>query len=257
MTTAEKTAVEKTLPRLKQRYREEIREQLQEQFSYGNVMQIPGVVKIVGMNEREETALFDLIDVSPQHPLERACIQVGKGDPNMGSPDRCLELLGGSLGHHQAAVDDDDRVGQLIGFVQVLRRQQHCGASRDQGANRDPHLTATDRIQPGGGLVEEEHLRFRDKAGGQVEPPPHAAGVLLHQPVPGIDKVELADQGICTPACGCGSQMAEAADDVEVLLSGQELVHGCGLTGDSDASSDFVRLAENVESSHLGSPAIG
>ena len=31
------TTAEKTLPRLKQRYREEIREQLQEQFKYGNV----------------------------------------------------------------------------------------------------------------------------------------------------------------------------------------------------------------------------
>ena len=54
MTTAEKT--EKTrpaepdqrpVPRLKTRYREEIRDALQQQFGYGNVMQIPGVVKVV------------------------------------------------------------------------------------------------------------------------------------------------------------------------------------------------------------------
>ena len=45
MTTAEKT--EKALPRLKQRYREEIRETLQKEFGYANVMQIPGVVKVV------------------------------------------------------------------------------------------------------------------------------------------------------------------------------------------------------------------
>jgi len=45
MTTAETS--EKTLPRLKQRYREEIRDSLQKEFSYGNVMQIPGVVKVV------------------------------------------------------------------------------------------------------------------------------------------------------------------------------------------------------------------
>jgi len=34
-------------PRLKARYREEIRAALQEQYSYDNVMQIPGVVKVV------------------------------------------------------------------------------------------------------------------------------------------------------------------------------------------------------------------
>jgi large subunit ribosomal protein L5 len=38
---------EKTLPRLKSRYREEITGQLQEKFSYSNRMEIPGVVKVV------------------------------------------------------------------------------------------------------------------------------------------------------------------------------------------------------------------
>ena len=34
------------LPRLKQRYREEIVPALREQFSYANVMQVPGLVKV-------------------------------------------------------------------------------------------------------------------------------------------------------------------------------------------------------------------
>src|SRR6476619_6068922 len=38
---------ERVVPRLKQRYADEIRSGLQEQFGYGNVMQIPGVVKVV------------------------------------------------------------------------------------------------------------------------------------------------------------------------------------------------------------------
>ena len=42
MTTAEKTS-----PRLKVRYREEIKGQLQAEFSFANVHQIPGVVKVV------------------------------------------------------------------------------------------------------------------------------------------------------------------------------------------------------------------
>ncbi|MEV0671071.1 50S ribosomal protein L5 [Mycobacterium sp. NPDC050441] len=41
------TAPEKVQPRLKQRYREEIRETLNKQFEFDNVMQIPGVVKVV------------------------------------------------------------------------------------------------------------------------------------------------------------------------------------------------------------------
>src|SRR5690242_18231120 len=41
------TSVEKVTPRLKERYRSEIKGQLQEQFSYENVMLIPGLVKVV------------------------------------------------------------------------------------------------------------------------------------------------------------------------------------------------------------------
>ena len=41
------TTSEKVQPRLKTRYREEIRDALNKEFAYANVMQIPGVVKVV------------------------------------------------------------------------------------------------------------------------------------------------------------------------------------------------------------------
>ena len=41
------STAEKTLPRLKQKYREEIAPGLHEEFGYANVMQIPGLTKIV------------------------------------------------------------------------------------------------------------------------------------------------------------------------------------------------------------------
>ena len=80
MTTAEKTAPEKTLPRLKQRYREEIRQQMQEQFQYANVMQIPGIVKVVvnmGVGEAArdakliDGAVRDLATITGQKPQVR------------------------------------------------------------------------------------------------------------------------------------------------------------------------------------------
>ena len=79
MTTTE-TAPEKTLPRLKQRYREEIRDQMQEQFNYGNVMQVPGVVKVVvnmGVGEAArdakliDGAVRDLGTITGQKPQVR------------------------------------------------------------------------------------------------------------------------------------------------------------------------------------------
>ncbi|GAA1479925.1 50S ribosomal protein L5 [Gordonia sinesedis] len=46
MTSTESTET-KVTPRLKTRYREEIKDALNKEFSYDNVMQIPGVVKVV------------------------------------------------------------------------------------------------------------------------------------------------------------------------------------------------------------------
>ncbi|MBN9108784.1 MAG: 50S ribosomal protein L5 [Pseudonocardia sp.] len=75
MTTAEKVA-----PRLKQRYRDEIKGELREQFSYSNVMQIPGVVKVVvnmgvGDAARDakliDGAVRDLAAITGQRPQVR------------------------------------------------------------------------------------------------------------------------------------------------------------------------------------------
>ena len=68
----------KTPPRLKARYREEIKPALQEQFSFGNVMQVPGVVKVVvnmgvGDAARDskliEGAVKDLTAITGQKPV--------------------------------------------------------------------------------------------------------------------------------------------------------------------------------------------
>jgi large subunit ribosomal protein L5 len=72
------SAPPKALPRLKQRYREEIVPALREDFSYRNVMQVPGVVKIVvnmGVGEAArdaklmDGAVRDLTAITGQKPL--------------------------------------------------------------------------------------------------------------------------------------------------------------------------------------------
>ena len=71
------TTEARALPRLKQRYREEIKGQLHEQFSYPNVMQIPGLVKVVvnmGVGEAArdskliDGAVRDLTAITGQKP---------------------------------------------------------------------------------------------------------------------------------------------------------------------------------------------
>ncbi|WP_051172688.1 50S ribosomal protein L5 [Microbacterium indicum] len=68
----------KIQPRLKQVYRNEIRQKLQDEFSYENVMQVPGLVKVVvntGVGEAArdskviEGAISDLTAITGQKPV--------------------------------------------------------------------------------------------------------------------------------------------------------------------------------------------
>jgi large subunit ribosomal protein L5 len=74
---SETTTVERTAPRLRTRYREEIAPALREEFGYANVMQIPGLVKVVvnmgvGDAARDskliEGAIRDLTAITGQKP---------------------------------------------------------------------------------------------------------------------------------------------------------------------------------------------
>ena len=67
-----------TSPRLKARYAEQIKPAMQEQFGYGNIMQVPGLTKVVvnmGVGEAArdskliEGALRDLTAITGQKPV--------------------------------------------------------------------------------------------------------------------------------------------------------------------------------------------
>ena len=76
-TTTENGATEREMPRMKVRYREEILPALREEFSFANVMQVPGVTKVVvnmgvGDAARDskliEGAVKDLAAITGQKP---------------------------------------------------------------------------------------------------------------------------------------------------------------------------------------------
>jgi large subunit ribosomal protein L5 len=78
--TAAMTTADRVAPRLKQRYKEQIAGELREEFSFANVMQIPGVVKVVvnmgvGDAARDakliDGAVRDLATITGQKPQVR------------------------------------------------------------------------------------------------------------------------------------------------------------------------------------------
>ena len=90
------TTAEKTVPRLKQRYREEIVSSLREEFGYRNVMMIPGLTKVVvnmgvGDAARDskliDGALRDLATITGQKPqLRRASRSIAQFKLREGMP---------------------------------------------------------------------------------------------------------------------------------------------------------------------------
>ncbi|MBL3698681.1 50S ribosomal protein L5 [Leucobacter luti] len=71
-------AAGKIQPRLKQKYRSEIVPALREEFNYANIMQVPGIVKVVvntGVGEAArdskviEGAIADLVKITGQKPM--------------------------------------------------------------------------------------------------------------------------------------------------------------------------------------------
>ena len=78
MSTAPAAVAGKIQPRLKQKYKNEIQKALQEEFGYSNVMQIPGIVKVVvntGVGEAArdskviDGAVDDLTKITGQKPV--------------------------------------------------------------------------------------------------------------------------------------------------------------------------------------------
>ena len=103
MTEVQQT--EKVTPRLKTKYRDEIRGALQEQFQYGNVMQVPGLVKVVvnmGVGEAAKDskiidgAVADLTAITGQKPMiTKARKSIAQFKLREGQPIGCHVTLRG------------------------------------------------------------------------------------------------------------------------------------------------------------------
>ena len=92
------------------------------------------------------------------------------------------------------AVQDRDRSGQPVGLLQVLRGEEDGHAGGGQALDDPPHGQAALRVEAGRRLVEEDHRRMADQAGGEVEPAAHPARVGAHPAPAGRGQLELLEQ---------------------------------------------------------------
>ena len=186
--------------------------------------------------------------------------QVGPGcghDLDLVAADGALELGGGAGGDGAAAVDDGDPVGELVGLLEVLRGQQHRRPARDQVADRGPDLVPAARVEPGGRLVEEQHLRGQDHARRQVEPAAHAAAVALHALVAGVGEVEPLQQLGRPQLRPAPAEVEEHPEQLEVLPAGEDLVDRGVLAGQADPAPYLLRVPRDVDPGDVRRAAVG
>ena len=73
-------------------------------------------------------------------------------------------------------IDDRDAVRKPVGFLQVLRREEHRDAALAVHMHDlVPDRLAAGRIEPGSRLVEEQDLRVVNERAGKVQTPAHPA----------------------------------------------------------------------------------
>ena len=150
------------------------------------------------------------------------------------------------------AVEHGDAVGEPVRLLEVLGGEEDGHPLAGEPGDRVPHRLAAARVEPDGRLVEEHDLRLADEAGGEVEPPAHAAGVGADPAAAGVAELEAAQQLAGPGAGGSAAEALQAAHHAEVLLPGLELVDGGVLPGEADRAADAAAVGDDVEPGDAG-----
>jgi hypothetical protein len=182
---------------------------------------------------------------------------VVEADLDDGAAEARLELGRRALGDDASVVDDGEPVGEAIGLLEVLRREQERRAAGDELLDDAPQVVAADGVESRRRLVEEQHGRLVHERRREVEASAHAAGVRLGRSVGGVGQAEHLEQLVGAGPHVPGREVGELADEAEVLAAGEVLVDRCVLAGETDQRAHGVGLAHHVVAEHARPPGVG
>ena len=173
---------------------------------------------------------------------------IGGLDLDRRAADLGLQRLGRALGDDPAVVDDPDAVGEHVGLLEVLRRQEDGDALV---LREPPHLLPERRpaldVEAGRRLVEEEDARPVDERERQVEPALHAARVRLHLAVARLGQAHALEQLVGAPATALARQRLERRLQPQVLAAGEQRVERGLLQRGADHLAHLRPLRRHVE----------
>ncbi len=193
--------------------------------------------------------------ISAQTALGLRHLALADQQLDVGVADFILQRLGSALGDDPAAVDDPDVVGQLVGLLQVLGGEEDGGAVVVQRPHLLPDRFPADRVEPGGRLVEEEHPRFVDERGGEVEPALHAARVGADAAVGGGGEVDPFQQCVGPFAAFGRRQALQGRLQADQLTARHQRIERRFLQGDTDRAPDLAGFGDDVVAGDSGAAA--
>ena len=149
-----------------------------------------------------------------QRPDGRA--RVDADDFDQGAGDKGLDLLRGAVVADPATVEEGD-VGAPFSLVHVGRRDDHRCPRTMQPGEHPPELTARDRVDAGGGLVEQQQLGLVHERGREHELLLHAPGQMARLASAELGQPHPLQQRRRPLAAGLLRDPADGGEEVEVL----------------------------------------
>ena len=201
--------------------------------------------------------------IGPQRPaiekVDRGLVfrRGGKRDVEAVAGDPLLQLGRRPFGDDAAVGHDRHLVGEPVGFLEVLGRQENSDAGSRKAADRRPHGLPAPQIEPRRRLVEEQHLWFRHQARCDIDASPHASRVRRDAPVAGVGEIERLEQLLGSLPSRRPRLTGEPTHHDQVLAAGLEFVEGDVLRHQADPAPDLRTVADHVEPGHEGLAGVG
>ena len=143
-------------------------------------------------------------------------------------------------------VDDGHPVGEQLGLLHVVGGQNdRLSLLPVEPLEQLPQAVTHLRVQPGGGLVQEYHLRVVDQRRRHRKAPLLAAGKLADIGLPLVQQPHRVQQLRRRPPF-----RVEGAEQFEDLFDCEEAEKGRGLKLDTDYPLHLVQLAAGINSQH-------
>ena len=152
-------------------------------------------------------------------------------------------------------MEDRDAVAHELDFrEQVARNENREPPFAREPLQELPHFPDAGRVEPVGGLVEDQHARLSEERLGDPEPLPHPERIrgdaLFEPPVDPDEAREVVD-------LGAGPAADHRREDLEVLAAGQRTVEIRRFDDRADVSHRRLEMAREVDAADHDAARIG